>query len=405
MPKVGSRSRAGRAAAGATKRASPRASVRASSTATQSQPASKGIRRRARVPVSASENPVAPAQEPPSIPVTEQPSQPEAQLSPQFIETLITQVADKVSRRLSPAEKPASLPPTLPSALHEVPVSTTNSQSSPPTVAADVIASSVVQGSLANVSTTVTGLVPSTSGGPPPVPGQFFQSVGLPVDARVTDKLREKIWKDEFIDFGSLLVNPVLANQYHLTVQNAESGPLPSLCIEPIAKTKKVTSIETWLSIFHIFVGIYTKRFPHDAPALMKYCETIQDLAGRGHNWKFYDENFRFLRQTHHSALPWDRIHNELWLKSHQVNPPKSLQPLSTGRLPGEADTTPKGYCFRFHKGRKCAPGCGYKHLCYKCEGSHPVSKCNFRGPAKTSSFQPQPTKSQSPQTANSSKS
>ena len=142
--------------------------------------------------------------------------------------------------------------------------------------------------------------------------------MGLPVGVRVTDKLREKILKDEFIDFGSLLVNPVLANQYHLTVQNAESGPLPSLCIAPIAKTKKVTSIETWLSSFHIFVGIYTKQFPHEAPALMKYCETIQDLAGRGHNWKFYDKNFRFLRQTHHSALPWD--HTRLTRPS-QYNP------------------------------------------------------------------------------------
>ena len=343
MPKVGSCSRASRAAAGATRCASPRVSVRARSTATQSQHASKGKRRRAHAPVSASENPVVPAQEPQSIPVTEQPSQPEVQLSPQFIETLITRVADEVSRRLSPAEKPASLPPNLPSALQEVPVHTANGQSSPPTEAADVIANSVVQGSLANVSTTLTGLVPSTSGGSPPVLGQFFLSLGLPVDARVTDKLWGKIWKDDFIDFGSLLVNPVLANRFQLTVQNAESGPLPSLCIEPIAKTKKVESIESWLSSFHIFVGIYTKRFPHEAPALMKYCKTIQDLAGKGHNWKFYDENFRFLRQTHHSALLWDRIHDELWLKSHQVTPPKPLQPLSTGRLPGKADTTPKG--------------------------------------------------------------
>ena len=47
-------------------------------------------------------------------------------------------------------------------------------------------------------------------------------------------------------------------------------------------------------SSFHLFAGIYTKRFPCEAPALMKYCETIQDLAGRGHNWKYYDENGRF---------------------------------------------------------------------------------------------------------------
>ena len=71
------------------------------------------------------------------------------------------------------------------------------------------------------------------------IPGQCFQSVSLPVDARVSDKLREKIWKDEFIDFGCLLANPVLANRFQLTVQNAASGPLPSICIEPIARKKK----------------------------------------------------------------------------------------------------------------------------------------------------------------------
>ena len=193
------------------------------------------------------------------------------------------------------------------------------------TVATDLIASRVVQGSLADVSAAVTGLVPSTSERPPPVPGQCFQSVSLPVDARVSEKLREEIWKDEFIDVGSLLVNPVLANRSQLFVQNAESGP-PPLCIEPAAKSKKITSIEFWLSSFHIFVGIYTKRYPYEA-ALMKYCDTIQDLAGRGHNWKYYNENFRFLKQAHRSALPWDRIHDELWLKSHQVSQARSLQP------------------------------------------------------------------------------
>lgn len=82
-----------------------------------------------------------------------------------------------------------------------------------------------------------------------------------------------------FIDFGSILTNPVLANRYQLTVQNVENGLLPSVCIEPIAKPKKTTCFVAWLSSFHIFVGVYTKRFPHEAPTLLKYCETIQDLA------------------------------------------------------------------------------------------------------------------------------
>jgi len=276
MPKVRSRGRASRVSAGGPTRTSPRASVRASSVAAQSVPASSGRRSRARPSVQAPDGVDVSSQETPSIPRPQQQSQQEALLSPAFIETLITKVADEVSRRLSPAENPSSqpptapanlqevpwlstggLPPTTPSTLQEIPVDSTGGQSSQ--VPADLIASRVVQGSLATVSNAVTGLVPSTSEGPPPLPGQCFQSVGLPVDARVSEKLQEKIWKDEFIDFGSLLANPVLANRFQLTFQNAESGPLPSLCVEPISKSKKITPIESWLSSFHIFVEVYTK--------------------------------------------------------------------------------------------------------------------------------------------------
>lgn len=41
--------------------------------------------------------------------------------------------------------------------------------------------------------------------------------------------------------------------------------------------------------------------------------------------------------------------------------------PSSTTRF----DIPPLGYCFKFSKGAECAV-CQYKHLCYKCEGSHP---------------------------------
>ena len=143
-----------------------------------------------------------------------------------------------------------------------------------------------------------------------PVPGQLFQSVSLPVDACLSEKIRAKIWKDEYVDSGSLLANPVLVDRYQ--IQTAVLPPLFALNHWLSTKRYVTTIIETWLSSFHVFVGAYAKQFPHEAPALMKYGEIIQDLAGRGHNWKFYDENFRFLRQAHHAALPWDRMHGEL---------------------------------------------------------------------------------------------
>ena len=136
------------------------------------------------------------------------------------------------------------------------------------------------------------------------------------MDSRLSGKMWAKIWKDEYVDLGTLHANPGLVHQYQITINNSDNGFIPSLCLGPLAKHKKVTTNETWLSSFHVFVGAYTKQFPHEAPALMKYGEIIEDLAGRGHNWKFYNENFRFLRQPHHVALLWDQIHGELWLKS-----------------------------------------------------------------------------------------
>ena len=59
----------------------------------------------------------------------------------------------------------------------------------------------------------------------------------------------------------SLLTNPVFEHQYRLTFQGADSGPVPSLCIEPLSKPKKLSFVQSWLSNFNVFVAIYTKKF------------------------------------------------------------------------------------------------------------------------------------------------
>ena len=144
-------------------------------------------------------------------------------------------------------------------------------------------------------------------------PKDIFASVHLPVDARVPLKLNTKIWNNEFIDFGLLLANQFAEGKYQLTI-NPGDGSSPSLALEPITKPKKIVSIDSWVQAFHVFVDVFTNRFPSDAPGFMKYGSTIQDLAARCHNWRFYDEHFRFLRQTPAASLPWGTIHWELWL-------------------------------------------------------------------------------------------
>lgn len=316
-------------------------------------------------------------------------------LSPGLLDQLVARVADEVTRRLSPPDETSTTPlsnTSRPSALSEVPLVCTpplpaSGASVPgPSVATPEMAGAIVLGSLSTTQASLSG--------ESQLPTELFSSPSLPIDARVSEKLRAKIWNNEFFDFSALLSNPVFEDRYQVTITNSDKEKIPSLCLEPVSKAKKHLSIETWLSCFHVFVGVYTSRCPHEAPALMKYGEVVQDLAARGGNWKFYDENFRFLRQAQPSSFPWGIIHWELWMRA-QHSFKKQSNPAGQGRAKQQDQGTPKGYCFKFHRGVACDAGCAFKHLCYKCEGTHPVSRCNFRGHSRPSSNRPLPAKPQ----------
>ena len=115
------------------------------------------------------------------------------------------------------------------------------------------------------------------------------------------------------VDFGSLLVHPAFEDKFHITLQPSQEGSSLSLSLEPLNKTKRITSKDVWLKAFHMYVGIFTAQHPREASRLMKYGATIQDLAARGHNWCYYDKNFRFLRQSQATSFSWGTIHWELW--------------------------------------------------------------------------------------------
>ena len=313
---------------------------------------------------------------------------------PALFDQLVQRVAAEVTRQLQPASfLPAVQEPQVPSpapAAFPSLAGTTDVQQL--TTEVPVVSSSPVGNpSAVDQVTQVVQSVHSSLAGESASTGAFqpkdiFTSVNLPVDARVPLKLKTKIWNNEFIDFGLLLANQFAEGKYQLTI-NPGDGSSPSLALEPITKPKKIVSIDSWVQAFHVFVGVFTSRFPSDAPGLMKYGSTIQDLAARGHNWRFYDENFRFLRQTPATSLPWGTIHWELWLRSQSpVSVKKAQTPAGTGKLMPNL-RVPRGFCFTYHRGGDCM-GCSFRHDCFKCEGSHRALNCNFR--AKTGGIQSQ---------------
>ena len=107
------------------------------------------------------------------------------------------------------------------------------------------------------------------------------------------------------------------------------------------------------VTAYQIFMGVYTQRYPVESPFLMKYSEIIRDLAARGYNWRYYDENFRYLRQKDPKAYSWGAVHWELWIRSQ----PSRNNYSQIKRFEGESKSgfrVPKGYCWKYHKGLKC---------------------------------------------------
>lgn len=246
----------------------------------------------------------------------------------------------------------------------------------------------------ANVQTLTGGIVQTAA--PGDGSKNSFISSAVPLAARVPERIRSKIWANEYIDFSHLLITYKDDQSYTFQLQGNESGQ-QVLSMVPTYKRPTIQNIEQWTNAFQVFVSIYAQKFPNDSPALMKYGSVVRDLAAQSANWRFYDENFRQLRQKQHIA--WDHIHNELWLRAHHQLPKfngatRGSQSRFRG-LGGRSNNSffPKGFCWKFHNGTQCN-GCAFKHQCFKCGNNHPIFRCPTqpKPPAGRNSTTKQPT-------------
>ena len=207
-----------------------------------------------------------------------------------------------------------------------------------------------------------------------------FNSITVPLGSRINAKIKAKIWGEEYIDFGALLdpsPNPEKFSISFAQSSGADSGKnKPELTLEPVQTSKKISSIGQWVSAFHAFVAIYCVKFPGETPKLMKFGETVRDIAWRGGDWSYYDEQFRFLRQSSPTTYEWDVVHWELWHRAVTFRP-KSAAPQSDKSFakPKGKQPFPKGTCWSFNAGKFCA-GCRFEHKCYKCGGKHSGAQC-----------------------------
>jgi len=89
----------------------------------------------------------------------------------------------------------------------------------------------------------------------------------------------------------------------------------------------------------------------------MKYCGIVRDLANKQGNWRWYDEQFRFLRPSKPKSFPWDNVHWELWFQSLPIS--QSSAHLMLAHNPVKLRTAasapfPKGFCWEFASREFC---------------------------------------------------
>ena len=195
----------------------------------------------------------------PLLPISHSTSQPPSAPGPSH--PLVAQVNAQntvpvPAQPASASEQPTDLAPVQPPSL-----APTQQLSSPSSVAPRLSEVPVCSLGTAAVTSSVNSIHSHLTGElnpPSSLPSSLFTSSALPVDARVSEKLKSKIWANEYIDFGSLLVNPLFENKYHVTFQNPQRGLTPSLSLESVVKPKRINSIEVWDKAFRIFVGVFT---------------------------------------------------------------------------------------------------------------------------------------------------
>ena len=190
---------------------------------------------------------------------------------------------------------------------------------------------------------------------------------------KITKKVKNKIWKGDYIDFSKLYYWKDGSNiQMH--VKKSKLDTVTSLKSSP---QRQVNYILTWSRAFQLYASIYCIKFASESSSMFQFVTIIQTLAQKGQNWLLYDKKFRSLIVKQH--LPWEKLHIETYLYSSLSSKGTKEESQSKGNaLPKQLFR--KGYCWDFQRSGKCSKtSCSRIHKCALCEGEHSGASCRSR--------------------------
>ena len=116
-------------------------------------------------------------------------------------------------------------------------------------------------------------------------------SVFDPISSHIPVKIKEKIWKGEFIDLNLFLKSAKdLVNEPSLEGELAIKGGIFTVVNQ---KKNYINNIHVWTSAFMIYASVKLEKFPNNGQEYLMYMQTVRMAASRGVNggWVQYDEH------------------------------------------------------------------------------------------------------------------
>uniref|UniRef100_A0A8W8NT31 Uncharacterized protein n=1 Tax=Magallana gigas TaxID=29159 RepID=A0A8W8NT31_MAGGI len=177
-----------------------------------------------------------------------------------------------------------------------------------------------------------------------------FVSTAVPIDARVSDRTKSKIWSNQYIEFSSLLLkDKQKKGKFSIQVEDGDSpGKLAIHQVENDSQNEvTLSSMHDWLTAWNRFAAIYCMKYPEKQSKLAKHLETVRDIADAKGNWKAYDTDFRM--PVAQGPVSWGDVHMELYVNARLTTalsskPNKSHKDMSYSSMP-------RGVCFQYHSG------------------------------------------------------
>jgi hypothetical protein len=196
--------------------------------------------------------------------------QPLTQINNQAVSIDYTRLAKEIlsQQQLSNSEQPATNIPDTPHTNLDSVTSTSIQQQS--TSTANV-----------NVTENISSLINNIIGSEPSVrvnnvnTSVHYPVTGMSIDAHVSQKLRDKILCDDFIDLGSLLPNNIENETWAVTVTPGQVSVQNRL---NTFKPKQALSFLDWNEALHIFMAIFLRKYHTEASNLLKYMSIIRDI-------------------------------------------------------------------------------------------------------------------------------